>query len=102
MSSRIHPRTRVSTSLQAIYAIPLAVALALVPSDDADAQDADKRREMFNSISWTDAPGVGKLGDVARLDIPEGERWRPRFTTRLTRVRATVALVAVHGAAKGD
>ena len=75
MSSRIHARTRVSTSLQAIYAIPLAVALALVPSDDANAQDADKRREMFNSISWTDAPGVGKLGDVARLDIPEGCRF---------------------------
>jgi uncharacterized membrane-anchored protein len=75
MPFRISLRTRVSTSLQAISALPLAAVLSLALAADADAQDADSRREQFNSIEWVDAPGVGKLGKYATLDIPEGCRF---------------------------
>ena len=75
MPSRTHLRTRVSKSLQAMYALPLVVALAAIPGTSANAQDAESRRAQFNSIAWTDAPGVGKLGKIASLDIPEGCRF---------------------------
>jgi uncharacterized membrane-anchored protein len=70
MPSRTHLRARASTGIQAIQFLAVIVALSGTGTR-ADAQDVDKRRELFNSISWTDA-GSGELGDVARLDIPAG------------------------------
>ncbi len=75
MPSRIHTRARVSTRLQATCVLPLAFMLLATVGGDADAQDADARRAAFESIGWTDAPGVGKLGKVATLDIPAGCRF---------------------------
>ena len=75
MPSRIHPRARVSTRLQASLILPLAVVLSAGFATSGAAQDADARRAQFEAIGWTDAPGVGKLGKVASLDIPEGCRF---------------------------
>jgi uncharacterized membrane-anchored protein len=55
-----------------MYALTLAIGLSLVFGNYAEAQDI----ELFNSISWTEAPAYGKLGKVARLlEIPEGCRF---------------------------
>ena len=72
MSTRIRRHARLAMSRQACSLV-LAAAL-LVPATHAGAQDAERRREMFNSIGWTTS-GVGQLGDIARLDIPEGCRF---------------------------
>ena len=72
MSARIRLHVRLSTSLRACGL--LIVAALLVPARHAGAQDAERRREMFNSIGWTNS-GVGQLGEIARLDIPEGCRF---------------------------
>ena len=59
-------------SLRAICIPAVAIGVSLAFGSDAGAQDM----ELFNSISWTEAPGYGKLGKVARLlEIPEGCRF---------------------------
>ena len=75
MSSRNHRRARCSASLQIISAASLTVTLLVASGTDAAAQDEERARAQFNSISWVDAPGIGKLSDVAQLDIPEGCRF---------------------------
>ncbi len=75
MPSRIQQCARVSTRLQATYILTLGFFLIIGRGTDAGAQDADSRRAAFEAIGWTDAPGVGKLGKVATLDIPEGCRF---------------------------
>ena len=74
MPSRIHLRTRLATSLQATSISSLALLLSFTVAQVAAAQDSERRQEMFNSISWSEA-GVGKLGKVASLDIPAGCRF---------------------------
>lgn len=41
----------------------------------ASAQEADQKRELFNSIEWSDGPADGRLGGVAQVAVPEGCRF---------------------------
>jgi uncharacterized membrane-anchored protein len=56
---------RLGTTLLLVGATALTVS----------AQSDDQRRDVFNSIEWTDGPGQGKLGSVAQLTVPEGCRF---------------------------
>ncbi|HJU67898.1 MAG TPA: DUF2167 domain-containing protein [Gemmatimonadaceae bacterium] len=56
-------------------AIHLAVLASLTTASSLSAQSDDERRDIFNSIEWTDGPAEGRLGDVAHLAVPENCRF---------------------------
>jgi uncharacterized membrane-anchored protein len=71
------PRHRTVHSIANHLVRPLAlagVAMALSISVGAQ-QDAERRREKFNSIDWADGPATGKLGDVAQAAVPASCRF---------------------------
>ena len=35
----------------------------------------DRSQELFESIEWMDGPGEGQLGDIAKLNVPDGCRF---------------------------
>jgi uncharacterized membrane-anchored protein len=56
-------------------AIQLALTASLTSALSLGAQSDDERRDIFNSINWSDGPADGRLGDVAHLSVPENCRF---------------------------
>jgi uncharacterized membrane-anchored protein len=63
-------RTRTSMRSALRFASFIAV-LSCLAGRAAEAQSAERRQELFDSIEWTNE-GLGKLGKIATLDIPSG------------------------------
>jgi uncharacterized membrane-anchored protein len=67
--------TRLTFARAAAGYLGTAVVLVAALAVSASAQSDEQKRDIFNSIEWTDGPGEGKLGSVAHLSVPEGCRF---------------------------